>query len=371
MSERNFSVRRFEKSDVGDVVKLLELVFERPFSTEWWNWKYRLNPAGFWGDKGDIWVAESANGEIIGHWAVMPEKIKFSSKTITVAQAVDAATHPKYRRLGINKTLVRNIFSDIQSRYGFVFSFPREIVYKMRVRQGWESFPIPEFLSFLNYDTPLRSFSNNNFVILFGKVALKTLKIYQRGRSLFSNSFVKKRKVGPVKIQEIDHFPDETDDFWARVKSRYEMCLERTANFLNWRFSKYFGDYRMFLARSAENGDIVGYLVLRKTRILDVRNVLDVVDFQVLLGEDECVLNLLDTAMTIAKNERYDLVHCRVPVWHRYAALLYKKGFFSIKHTFGLFKIYQPRIAFYRLKKEAVFPKVRRWFYTLADTDYA
>lgn len=232
-------------SDVAGVIKLLELSFKRPFSLEWWNWKYKLNPNGFWGEKGDIWVAESANGEIVGHWAVIPEKIKFGSETITVAQAVDAATHPNYRQLGINSILVENVCSDVQSRYRFIFGFPVEVTYKHRVKHGWNSLQLPEFLKFINYDNPLRNLSNNSFLVWFGKAFLKT---YQAEKKAFSSFFDKARLSDPVEIQKINGFPDEMDDFWKQVRSEYEMYLERNATFLNWRFSRQFGDYHIFFS---------------------------------------------------------------------------------------------------------------------------
>ena len=368
MNEKSFSVRRFVMSDVSGVVKLLELVFKRRFSPEWWNWKYKLNPAGFRGEKGDIWIAENANKEIVGHWAVIPEKIKFGSATITIAQTVDAATHPDYRRLGINKTLSKNVCSDIQNRYDFIFGFPKEVPYKYRLRQGWKTLRLAEFLKFLNYDRPLRSFFKNDFVVWSGKA---TLKAYEAGKKLFSCSFVKRSTGDSVEIQRINQFPDEIDDFWKQVRSEYAMCLERTATFLNWRFSMYFGDYQIFIARSVKNKNIAGYLVLKKTRILNIQNVLDAVDLQALPGEDKCVLNLIDTAITVAKNEGLDLIHCRVPTWHRYATILSKRGVICINHAFRLLKIYQPHAYFYQFKNESIIPKVQRWFYTLADTDYA
>ena len=368
MEKRNFLVRRFRVSDINGVVKLFENVFEGNFSREWWNWKYELNPAGFWGEKGDIWIAEDANKEIVGYWAVMPEKLKLGSQNITVGQAVDAATHPDYRKLGIYKALVRNVLSDVQSRYEFIFSFPRRIPYESHLRHGWKGFRISEFIKFINYDQPLKAFFQKNFVAWSGKVSLK---VYEFGKKLFSSPLVKTRTANSVKIYKVNEFPDEMDDFWKQVRSEYEICLERTATFLNWRFSKNFGDYQIFIARSIQNKNITGYLVLRKTRYLNVRNVLDIMDLHALPSENECLLNLIDTAITVAKTEGLDLVHCRVPPWHRYASILSKRGFIALDGVFRWLKIHQPRIAFYQLSKEGIIPKIQQWFYTLADTDYA
>lgn len=367
MNEKSFSVRRFAMSDVSNIVQLLRIVFKKDFSQEWWNWKYKSNPAGFWGEKGDIWIAENQN-RLVGYWAVIPEKIKFGSETVTVAQGVDAATHPDYRRLGIHKTLMRKVCSDAQNRYDFIFSFPREVLYKYRLRHGWKGLRIPECVKFLNYDRPLRNFFTNNFVVWSGRTALKA---FQAAKNLFPRLIVKNNKANFVEIQKINRFPDEIDDFWKQVRSEYKICLERTATFLNWRFSKYFGDYQIFIARSIQNKNIVGYLVLKRTKILSIRNVLDIVDLHALPNEDKCLLNLIDSTITIAKNEGLDLIHCRIPLWHRYSAILSKKGFICLNHMFKLLKIPQPHIAFYPLSKEEIIPKIQQWFYTLADTDYA
>ena len=51
---RDKVIRRFTISDVGNVLGLRERAFKQRYSDEWWNWKYRLNPAGFRGEDGDI-----------------------------------------------------------------------------------------------------------------------------------------------------------------------------------------------------------------------------------------------------------------------------------------------------------------------------
>jgi len=354
-------------SDVNSVVRLLELVFKRPFSPEWWNWKYRLNPAGFWGEQGDIWVAES-KGEIVSYYAVIPEKIKFGSETITVAQSVDTATHPDFRGMRLFPTLAQEVYSGCRNRYRFIYGFPSEMASKGFLRLGWKDFRIVEFVKFLNYDRPLRNFSSNAFVIWSGKASLKTLRTL---KYLSPSVLLKKYAGSPVEIQKVDQFPDEMDEFWKMVREENEIILERSTAFLNWRFSKYFGNYQIYIGRSTRDGSIVGYLVLRKTEISKIQNVLDIVDLYALQGEEKLVLNFVDMAIRIAKNEGLDMVHCRIPPWHRYATILSKRGFISLDRLFRWIKTFQPRVIFYQFSKEGIIPKIQQWFYTLADTDYA
>ena len=367
MSQKTYSLRRFMMRDVSKVVQLLNLVFKKKFSQEWWNWKYKFNPAGFWGEQGDIWIAEDRD-EIVGYYAVIPEKLKFGSETITVAQSVDTAVHPDYRRMGIFSTLARKVYSEVQNRYCFLSGFPSEMAYKGFLRLGWKDFRIVEFVKFLNYDRPLRNFFNNNFIVWSGKATLKTFGTL---RFLSPTFLFKKYKGSSVKIQKVDRFPDEIDDFWKVVRSENKMILERNATFLNWRFSKHFGNYQIYTGRSIQDGSIVAYLVLRETEIDNIKNVLDIVDLYALPNEDKTILNLIDMALRIGKNEGLDMVHCRIPQWHKYTTILSKLGFISMDRIFQWVRIYQPRVIFYQFTEKETIPKMQGYFYTLADTDYA
>jgi GNAT superfamily N-acetyltransferase len=367
MENKKFSIRRFRMSDVDGVVKLLRLVFNVDFSREWWHWKYKANPAGFWGEQGDIWVAESED-EIVGCWGVLPVKMKFGPRTITVAQSVDAATHPEYRRQGISKNLSKNVCLDIQNRYDFIFGFPGKIPLKYRMKQGWKTLPLSEFLIFLNYDRPLRNYFKNKLVVRLGKTALRA---YIAGRKLISRPSIKNGAAEFIEIEKVNYFPNEVDDFWRQVRSEYEMCVERTVTFLNWRFSKHLGDYHVFIARSADTKNVTGYLVLKETKIQSIKNVLDVVDLQTLLGDYNCALDLIDAAIKFANDKELDSVHFRVPTWHMHAKILSKRGAICINHALKLLRIHQPHATFLEFKNVGLIPKIQSWFYTLADTDYA
>jgi len=366
MERKDFSIRRFEMSDVDGVVELFKNVFEGDFFREWWRWKYILNPAGFQGEEGDIWIAEASNGKVVGHWGVIPEMMKLGSKTMTVAQAVDAATHPDYRGHGIFKTLVKSVCSDAKQRYDFVFGFPNEL-YRGYEKLGWKSFRMVDFLNFINYDQPLESYFKSNIIVQFAKIALKMLRA---GNYLSSSLHFEKPKGSDVEIEEVTKFSKEINDFWKLARLEHEIILERDSSFLNWRFSKYFGDYQKFIARSTETGKITGYIVVKKTNIRGIPNILYIVDLHALPYEDESLINLLKFVIDMAKSDELNIIHCRIPEWHKYARFLRKLGFVSIGRTFEYAKLYQPRLIVYPLAQNAG-PHLSKWFFTLADTDYA
>jgi GNAT superfamily N-acetyltransferase len=352
-------------SDVNGVIKLFENVFEGSFSVDWWKWKYCSNPAGFRGEEGDIWVAEVNNGDIVGHWAVIPEKMKLHSRTVTVAQAVDAATHPDYRGLGIFRTLVKGVCSDAKKRYPFIFGFPNEL-YRGYERLGWESFRIVEFLNFINCDIPLKSCFKNVIKFHSAKIVLKALKAVDH---LNSKTLLEELEGDDVTIEKITVFPDEINDFWNSVRSEHEITLERDASFLNWRFSTYLGEYQKFVSRSAKTGEITGYAVVKRTSIRGIPDVLNIVDLHTTSNRSASLASLMKFILEIAYRERLNIVYCRIPKWHRYAKILRKLRFIAAGRLLE-YGIYQPRLILYPLESN-IRPDINKWFFTLADTDYA
>jgi GNAT superfamily N-acetyltransferase len=366
MKSKKFSTRRFEISDVNGIVELLNEVFHSDFSQKWWEWKYLQNPAGFGGKEGDIWIAETSDGKVVGHWGLIPERLKLGSKTVEVAQAVDQATHPDYQGQGISKTLAKNVCSHAKGRYGFLFGYPNE-TYKSFEKRGWRSYRISQFLNFVNYSRPLGNYFQNRILLELAKAALKTTRVWNL---LEANVHPYKITGEQAEIEEVPEFSEEMDDFWKLSRSEHEIALERDYPFLLWRFSEQLGAYRRFVARSADDGKILGYLVSKKTSIRGIPGILDIVDLHTLPNQDRTVMDLAKFAISMAEKEELNIIHCRVPSWHRFAVLLRKLKFVGVGKALELAKLYQPRIITYPAAHEGRVD-VNKWFYTLADTDYA
>jgi hypothetical protein len=363
-----YSIRKFSLSDIDGVVQLMNLVFKPQisFTKEWWRWKYECNPAGFDSETG-ILVAED-QGMIVGHYAVIPFKIQIGNKIVIAAQSVDTAVHPEYRRLGMFSELARKTYAEVLNRYPFLFGFPSEMAYKGFVDLGWKDYPINELVKFVNYDNPLRLFLSNRLKISGAKFILKTLQTIKKVRW---SGFLRNIDGEDVDMNRIDEFDWATDDFWETARLDYEVVLERTASFLNWRFSKKFGDYQIWEGLSKKDGKMVGYIVFKRTRIREMENVLDVVDLIALPKQDKFILNAINLIQHISKELGFDVIHIRAPVWHRYARILSSQGFIDIGSLLHSAKSYQPRLILYDFDGTHSAPNVQKYFYSLADTDYA
>jgi hypothetical protein len=364
-----YSTRKFSHSDVEGVVQLMNLVFKPqiPFTKEWWSWKYESNPACFGCDTG-IWVAED-EGMIVGHYAVIPYRIQIGNKIIIAAQSVDTAVHLEYRRLGMFSELAKKTYTDVSNRFQFLFGFPSEMAFKGFVGLGWKDYRINELVKFVNYDRSLRSFLSNRLKISGAKAILKTLQATKRVR--WSN-FIRNLEGEDINMNRINGFDETADGLWETIQHENEVILERTASFLNWRFSKKFGDYQIWAGLSKKDGKMVGYIVLRRTSIRSYsENVLDIVDLIALPKQDKFIINATNLAQQISKQQGFDVIHVRVPVWHRYAKILYSQGFINIGSVLNSAGSYHPRFILYDFNGAHSAPDVQKFFYSLADTDYA
>lgn len=358
----NISIRKFKPTDVDGIINLLTIVFNTKFTKEWWDWKYRSNPNGFLGEDGDIWVAEVDN-EIIGHYAIMPEKLKINSKIIRAAQSIDTATHPDYRRRGLFTSLASKVYDDAKDRYPFIYGFPSEMAYKGFIKLGWRDIKISSFCKVLDYDAVLSTKFGNKLVRVILELGVRMIiKVRQWCEVLCG----KGERGSIIEIEEIDVFPTEIDDFCDEASKNYSFILERTHKYLNWRFSRVFGNYQIYIARSIQDKGIMGYIVLHKRE-----NILNIVDLVTLQGEDEAMVDLIDKAIEVGNTEGVDLIHCLYPKRCRQAGVFIRRGFFSPNEILRFLKKYSLRYILYDLSSRGITPDVDSWYYTLADTDAA
>lgn len=347
--------------DIDKVVKLLRIVFGPEKGLDKWVWKHLCNPVGCWVEDGDIWVVENKN-EIIGYRATLPLKLKFGNEKIIAAQTIDVVVHPKCREKGISKALSEKFYLDAKKRYVVFFAFPVKRIREVRLRLGWKAIPTTIFVKVLNFNI-LNNFSLNKLLISIGKLSFNVFNFLERW-------ILNKLCEGfSIEIVKVEKFPAEIDRFWNFVRNEYEVVLERTSSFLNWRFSKNFGKYDIYLAYKTHNKTIVGYVVFKKEAYKGLR-MLSILDLQVLPNEYQCFLRLLEVVLTTGKNEQFDLVYCWFPGWWRYSKFLLMYGFIPINNLTHLFGLGKPCMVAWSYDLERIL-KVKKWFYSLADADFA
>src|SRR3990172_1605804 len=122
----HLTIRRYVDGDEEKIFELLSCVYEGWKGKDYWYWKYKRNPAGFYSN---IWIAEDEN-RIVAYYALVPTKIKVRNTLILGAQSVDMATHPDYRKLGLSTTLAqKTLASAVKDGIMIVYGFPGRMSY--------------------------------------------------------------------------------------------------------------------------------------------------------------------------------------------------------------------------------------------------
>jgi hypothetical protein len=122
------------------------------------------------------------------------------------------------------------------------------------------------------------------------------------------------------------------------MRAHHDFIFERSVDYLNWRYCDIRGgEYRVWLAR--KEGDIVGYLVCRVSRVDGVLNGY-IVDFLVDPDHSEAAFDLCDAGMGYF--DEMDV--CRVSVWvvngHWIGSVLSSYGFLNTRREAGIYVEY-------------------------------
>lgn len=132
--------RKYNQEDTNEVVGLLDLALGSegtPKTKEYWIWKHLHNPFG----ESYILLALVAN-KIAGVRAFMKWHFKKEGQIIDSVRAVDTATHPDYRGLGIFKNLTLKIIEEIkrEEKISFIFNTPNNNSMPGYLKMGWKMF---------------------------------------------------------------------------------------------------------------------------------------------------------------------------------------------------------------------------------------
>jgi hypothetical protein len=113
---------------------------------------------------------------------------------------------------------------------------------------------------------------------------------------------------GGVEVSRITVFDEAYESFWEAVREEYDFIIDRTREYLNWRYL----DTRSggFTALKAErDGVFLGYIILRVNRYLADFPVGYIVELLTLPGHDEAAHALISEAMKVFGVENVNIVN--------------------------------------------------------------
>jgi GNAT superfamily N-acetyltransferase len=265
----SYSIRAYKEGDEENIVSLLDLVFDgwpnydlQVSNKEYWRWKHKPSM------KYDTTVAVCVNHEnhIIGCIHRLLFHAKIGEKDNLIQHGTDLAVHPNYRRRGISNELRQKVPMNYL-RYG---STVNPLVKNAHLNQGalFQS-PIYVYKKIFNYDI----YKSKN------KVNKTWLYRHQILEKMDKIKFEKKERKYKVKL--IKKFDEGINRFWNYVKKDYDFSINKTMDYLNWRYCDFrSGDFKVFQVE--EENRILGYGVTRINRVDPYKHLGLIVELEVI-----------------------------------------------------------------------------------------
>ena len=259
--DQDLKIREYRPGDEEGIVDLLSLVFNKwprfdlgQSAIEHWRWKYATTR------ERPICAVAEENDELIGCWHRVPCKIKFGQEIIMGSQGADVAVHPEHRGKRISSDM-RDLTYKLSSEQGanlFIGVNTNKLLRESSSRRGFKLLPsIFNFFKIQDMDLHTRRTESRGKSLI--KLGYATLSRFNR----LTGSTFKKYDVGSdVRYSDVEKFDAGIDVFWEAIKDHYRYISVRDKDYLNWRYCDPRGG-KYFIKQAEENGEIIGYCVLR------------------------------------------------------------------------------------------------------------
>jgi len=266
--EDGLSYRSYELGDGEQIVELLDIVFNgwpkhdlgcTPL--EHWIWK---NGGGKNSSLGAVCVH---NERIVGSLQSIPRSIRIGEASLLGSYGVDFAVHPDYKRRGIS-TRLNTITDGLLKDSGAVLSYAivgNPILVKSYSKR-YPEFPHPmaNLVRIRDIDAQLEALPMESpWLVKMGYGAVKLLNTARR------RLYPHESRKTEFKIKCLDRFDERADDLWEEVSFDHDFIGDRSADYLNWRYcDPRAGDFIAMMAEG-DDGELLGYSVLRVNRYLE------------------------------------------------------------------------------------------------------
>jgi GNAT superfamily N-acetyltransferase len=306
-------LRGYRQGDEKQILHLFNLVFNASRNLEQWRWEFRDNPAGL----AFICVAE-LDGEIVGHIAAIPIKMKCGDETILGAEVVDTMTHPDHRLKGMFFKLAERIHEEATgSGVSLVWGFPNQSSAPGFIKRlGWREIgTVPGLMLVLDTKPLLRlgsymQYIRSGFLFRNWRIALSAAValIYHPKH---------KRKSTNIIVNRVNAFDNRVDSLWQKASPRFRLAVAKSSEYLNWRYANHPDGYTIFVAET--NGELLGFIVLRVGKPTAGAGV--IVDMLTLRDQEPVIQELAATAIDFFKRQNVGAVYSYIHDEEYYRAL--------------------------------------------------
>lgn len=246
-----------------------------------------------------IWEEDN---EISAHFGATPIYIKLRDKNLKSAFASNIVIDPLLRKKSLFFPLQKS-FSNLIKEKGYSFSYglnTRKDVLRVHLASGWKAaVTLNVYVRPLRFNSILDKITSSRLVKYFFRIPAFLAQFLF---NCLTFNIVKPR----VYFKKIEKFDSSFSPFLLKWMDSQVFCAQRTAEVLNWRFSK-FKDREYLIYEGRVAGEIIGYIVLRKMA-MEKFSCLAIVDLICLPGDTKFFNSFLKLAREIGTDLKVDLI---------------------------------------------------------------
>ena len=305
ISEPRWQMRPARPEDASSIAALLNTVFGDWGDAATWVWKYKDPPAPL----RLISAVAEVDGQLVGHYGIVPLSILYQGKQVRGAQAVDAAVLPEYRRQGILSSLAKLVLeSAADAQASIIYAFPGLYSLNLNRQIGFQPVMIvPEMVRVLG----AKSFFLDRLRSLPGD--LRMLWCWRTQKTWSTDVIARLTRVrssllwiaawmsapvwqynfppGSIAVRKLEGFGQSFESFQAKKV----LGLVKDCAYLSWRYCQH--PDRAYLIWGAFEADhLVGYLVLHVAEFKS-----NICELEVLPGSENAIFALVEAAAHAAQ----------------------------------------------------------------------
>ena len=307
----SWKVRRYREGDESAILELMNTVYGRWHTPQYWEWKYKKNPGG----SSIICLAED-DEKVIGHYSSIPFPMKLGNSYVKGSFNTDGATHPMYRGRGVFSALVNRCHLEVAEN----------------------AIPLTYGTAFVNLGPTYKRYEwVGHICFMVNMIKVIDWKAVVRsclGKRLDLASCVLKKMHGStpsdfrgVTVEQVNRFDSRIDKFWTRVSPAYAIIVRRDQAHLNWRYADH-PEEKFNIYAAMEHDQILGYCVLRTGQWRDLEYGC-IVDIMGVGDEHDTVGCLVKTAVEYFEGRGVDVIACMMSEGHPYQRMFRRAGFLT------------------------------------------
>jgi hypothetical protein len=327
------------------------------------DWQYKKCPYNHY--TGAAMKTLQFKNKFLGFLGLIPVELSVNGQVVKRASALcNLMIAPECRAFGLGSYFVQAAVDDFDIMWG----------------TGYHPKTGPMYTGLKNWHL---AGDLNRYIIILNPTHVETL-IGHHIDGKITKLYLNNDSVSDFVVEEIKRFDEQIDIFWGQICRKYTITVNRTADYLNWRYVDHpYFQYRVLVVRRKEDRNtIAGYLVFRITEssgLAEKHNIAHIVD---LIAEDCTEKSLISKCLELSKIANVDLVD------YFCTGLFHKKSLFDLGfeldnvHPFDLIPIYFNPVDFKRRKinfliyskeldllKRDMIMKSSNWYITKGDGD--